>query len=158
VRIESVHTEYARKGFFRIGILPVVIAERVVIEVGDERQLAEILRESLTTLHRLSHESPLEIRGLSLRFRDDPGPVLWAGDCRFSTTGSWLLTGGVRVTGPDGTWHIDHALLEWTPAEGVVVFADSAQSTRRAELAPLRTPRTSGRESPLQRAPTLQAH
>lgn len=94
VRAERIYTDYQRKGFFRIGVLPIAVMEDVAIEVRQP--------ESLTNgLARLHHwlgswdANRLEVRRAALFVAGTVTNRLEAGRIRVRSGGTWELLDGI---------------------------------------------------------------
>jgi hypothetical protein len=98
IRVDKVYTEYEKKGFFRIGALPVVVLEGVTYEVKDPAPAATNLVRLRTWLGGDTGRH-LELRGVKIVV--SPDSRLEGGRLLFLDNDRWQLTGGVRlITGP----------------------------------------------------------
>jgi hypothetical protein len=103
VRIESVYTDYERKGFFRIGLLPVGVMEGVALELNH----AEYATNSLAHLHQwLGPHSgkTLELRRLTLLVPAGVTNRLESARARVGAGGKLDLFDGVSLV--SGTNHL----------------------------------------------------
>jgi hypothetical protein len=103
VRIESVHTDYQRKGFFRIGLLPVGVMEGVALELNHP----EYWTNSLAHLHQWlgpNSAKTLELRRLTLLVPADVTNRLESARARVGAGGKLDLFDGVSLV--SGTNHL----------------------------------------------------
>jgi hypothetical protein len=97
VRVASFRKEYARKGFFRIGALPVWIAEDLSIEILKPEHVANLSGNFDDVLRKLRADAAWQVRGFSVRHPSSVAPVLSAGAARPSSNGRWELSDNMRV-------------------------------------------------------------
>lgn len=112
VRLDKVYTDYQRKGFFRIGTLPVGIIEGVTFEL--ERPVS--LTNSLAELHRWlgpQASTRLELRRVSFVVSTPLSIRLETGRARIASEGRLELLDGVtficgtnQMSAPHGTLQI----------------------------------------------------
>ena len=134
VKAERVYTDYERKGFFRLGILPLGVMENVVFE---------ICRTGPTTNHLIQlHEwigAPaarrLELRTVRFLAAEGCTNRLDCGRVRIGPAGRWELSDGVRFLSGTNQIEAVHATLQVsgeqagqinlasTPARRVNLFA-----------------------------------
>lgn len=75
VQVGSLRKDHERKGFYRIGILPLVVAEDVSIRIVDESGL----ESALSSAHRdilANSDIPIEIRRLKIATQSGGNPIL----------------------------------------------------------------------------------
>jgi hypothetical protein len=112
VRLDKAYTDYQRKGFFRIGSLPISVIEGVTFEV----QRPAALSQSLEELHRWlgpQGSARLEMRRLTLLVPTPTPNRLAAGRARLAGQGILELLDGVtflsstnQMSAPRGTLQI----------------------------------------------------
>ncbi|HOX02103.1 MAG TPA: hypothetical protein P5555_07165 [Candidatus Paceibacterota bacterium] len=111
LRAESIYKDYERKAFFRIGALPVKVAEGVSFEIRD----IESVTNSLALLDRwLSPRAAerLELRQAAFQIGTAAPNRLQAGRVRVRQAGRWELDGGVHLQiGTNGV-HASSATLQ----------------------------------------------
>jgi hypothetical protein len=94
-------TDYERRGFFRIGLLPVPVAEKVQIQI----QATECLTTALWMLQDWKHPATgfrrLEFRDLQISLLGEGRPRLCAAGARIGRNGALELS-DVLVTGLSG--------------------------------------------------------
>jgi hypothetical protein len=112
VHAARIFTDYERRGFFRIGLLPIPVAENVQIQI----QSADCLTNDLLALH--SWDRPgigvrrLELRNLEITFFGEKQPRLRAASAHVGRDGTIELS---SVSLPDSIEHqtpIPHAILQ----------------------------------------------
>jgi len=102
VRIDRIHGDRQTRGFFKIGVFPLLVAEGVRIECKDPARLAEVLVETGRGIPGQGARGFVEFRRLSVFFPDDEGPRLEAGHVAFPSPDAWQLGSGVRWQVPGG--------------------------------------------------------
>jgi hypothetical protein len=134
VSVGQVSQDYERKGFFRIGLLPIRIGEEVTIEVRDPAALAHILSSLPGNLTRSLQGTPAELRRFTLSLRGEATTRLTAERVRFAPDGTWLLLGNVTVGGGPALPRTHQARLQVNgPAAGLVRL-DSPAGPRHIPL------------------------
>jgi hypothetical protein len=87
VHASRIFTDYERRGFFRIGLLPIPVAENVQIEI----QSAECLTNALFALHDWNQPAVgirrLELRNLEIKLIGEKQPRLSAAGARAGQDG-----------------------------------------------------------------------
>lgn len=95
VRIKKVYTDHQRRGFFRIGLLPVLVAEDVKIEIIQPQETLAALQQARRWLKPTATQKALEWRRVQFFFPAETEPRLEAAKIHLSEAGAWRLTGGV---------------------------------------------------------------
>jgi hypothetical protein len=95
VHIKTLFTDYQRRGFFRIGLLPLLVAEDVRIEVLQPEETATALQGAKKWLNPGTARKALEWRRVQFIFPNETTPRLEAGRVQLSEDGTWRLTDGV---------------------------------------------------------------
>ncbi len=95
VRADSVHTEFERKGFFRIGVLPVAVMEGVTIEVRQPERAAESLAQ-VSRWFEGGGVKRMELRRVKFRIAPSSANCLEAGRGAFIAGGCLELLDDVR--------------------------------------------------------------
>ncbi|MDB6033520.1 MAG: hypothetical protein JWM16_3858 [Verrucomicrobiales bacterium] len=95
VRIHRLFTDYQRRGFFRIGLLPTLVAEGVKVEVLDPTQVLAALEAAHKWLKPAAVGKALEWRYVEFVFPDAKRPRLEAAKVNPAVDGAWRLTEGV---------------------------------------------------------------
>jgi hypothetical protein len=92
VRANQIHRDFQRRGFFRIGLLPIPVAENVEIQI----QSADCLTNAMLGLQSWDRPSVgvrcLELRNLEIRLSDEKQPRLSAANARVGQAGTLELT------------------------------------------------------------------
>lgn len=119
VRVRKIYPDHQRMGFFRIGVLPQVVCEDVVLELHNTAQLGETLARVRKSLKPHTGNAVLEMRRVAFVFSPDPQPRLQAGSVRIPESGPWQLVdltfpadqgpervgrGRLQVAGPQAGW------------------------------------------------------
>jgi len=104
VRIGCVFPDYERRGFFRVGLLPMVAGESVQIEVLQGRRALNALtglEKRFTTQQR----RVVEWRDVTFTFAHDSALGMHVGRLRMVSEEQWELLDGVRIQcGTETTW------------------------------------------------------
>jgi hypothetical protein len=82
LRIERIFTDHQRKGFFKIGILPMLIAEGVVLDVEKPAKLQESLERIPPSMKRNHASGTIELRRVTIQLRSEPQASLRVGRMR----------------------------------------------------------------------------
>ena len=96
VRVDRIYTDYQRKGFFRIGVLPMGVMEGVTFEV----HRTETVTNSLAQLHDwLGSQAAKRFEFRKVSFLTFAGGTnhLESGRARVIADGQWELLDGVRL-------------------------------------------------------------
>ncbi len=96
IRVEQVHTDYQRKGFFRVGLLPVCVLEGVAFEI----QNTCVTSNGFAQIHKwLRAESAkrLELRRATIQWASLTTNSIEAGRILISPAGTWELSDGVKL-------------------------------------------------------------
>lgn len=96
IRIDHFSADHQRKGFFRIGLLPLLVADGVVFEFRDPASIAECLAGSRSRLEQWFGGRLLELRRVEFRFPTGGNQRLEARRVSFAADGHWELSGGVK--------------------------------------------------------------
>lgn len=113
LRIAELRTDFQRRGLFRIGLLPFLVAEGVRVEVLSSNRLDEVLRSAGAWRPSKGETRAMEWRKVSVAFGNDGSPALEAGVLQAMPRGGFRLSAGVRLHTPEGT-------LEWTEARWIL--------------------------------------
>lgn len=71
VKIDRVHKDYQRQGFFRIGALPILAADTVVVRVADTNHAMGLLAKLDVRLQQTGAAKAIEWRRVSFLFREE---------------------------------------------------------------------------------------
>jgi len=142
LRVEKVFTDYQRKGFFRIGLLPLCVADGVRLEVQQPEKAAAALANVPGHLRLAKGNVPAELRRLVLSVAGEPTVQLKAGRVRFGQAGDWLLDGGVSCAQGTTVTEGARATLQVTGESPGQLVLETAAGQRTARLLPTPPPKT----------------
>jgi hypothetical protein len=111
ISVDKVYSEYEKKGFFRIGALPVTVLEGITCEVKDPAPAAKNLAHLRSWLGADTGRH-LDLRGV--KFAASPSSRLEGGRLLFLDDDRWQLTGGVRFVSGAGEVRAESATLQVT--------------------------------------------
>ena len=115
IHVERTLTDYQVRGFFRIGVLPVAVADGVVIAFRDPAAVAEALMRAHGWLQPPGGGRSVELRRVVFRMPEGAGTNrLEVGLVRLGSTGQWKLTGGVAWHTAAGAGRLESAMLQVT--------------------------------------------
>lgn len=120
IHAARIFTDYERHGFFRIGVLPIPVAENVQIQI----QSADCLTNALFALHSWDDPSAgvkrLELRTIKIEVFGDKQPRLTAVSARIGQNGNLELSAvslsnaaGPQVSIPKATLQIAGSSAGW---------------------------------------------
>jgi hypothetical protein len=112
VRIEEISQGSQKRGFFRISILPLMVAKGVEIRL--QRAEIGVLAEMTKALRSLVKLDAQEFQKVTLFYRDEAAPRLLA-EVATPVEGSWALK-RVRVKTPTGFRELADCTLHFTGA------------------------------------------
>lgn len=121
VRINRIYTDHQRRGFFRIGLLPMLVAEDVRVEVFQPCEALDALQGAKKWLKPASSQA-LEWRNVRFVFPQETAPRLEANKLRLSEDGAWKLTDGVVVRWGTNETHRSEAILQVTGTRAGELF------------------------------------
>jgi hypothetical protein len=110
VRIERFSTDYQRKGFFRIGLLPMLVADGVVFEIFDPTSAATALEKARFQIKALCGTGVFELRRVRFLFQSTPDRQLEAKRIRFDENGVWEIE-GLEYRDQNRRWQAGKAML-----------------------------------------------
>jgi hypothetical protein len=95
LRVERIHRDYQKKGFFRIGALPVLALEKLSVEVREPERLTSALvhMDRRLTFSRQARQG-VEARGFVLTFPGKEAGQVRARLVRFESADTWQLVEG----------------------------------------------------------------
>jgi hypothetical protein len=95
VRAAVIHEDYQRRGFFRIGVLPMLALEHLTLEVRDPKHLSRVLTNATAFLARKGEaRKAVEGRNFALSFRSKPDGWVTARSVRLEGRDAWSLAQG----------------------------------------------------------------
>ncbi len=96
VHASRVYTDYQRRGFFKIGALPVLVLDDLKLEIREPAALTNALQNfHLRFAKSASARQAVELRRASLFYATDPRRRLRATTVRIESPDTWLLKDGV---------------------------------------------------------------
>jgi hypothetical protein len=126
---DRIYTDYERKGFYRIGVLPVSVMEGVALEIC---RPDEVVGSLPAISHRFEEQfaNRFEIRGLKLRIAPSPAACLEAGRARAGREGCLELLDGVRIIRGTNLFQAKAARVQLTgPDAGRVILKTTPPQT-----------------------------
>jgi hypothetical protein len=127
ISVDKVYTEYEKKGFFRIGALPVAVLEGITYEVKDPGPAAKNLA-SLRSWFGGDTASNVELRGV--KFVASPNSRLEGGRLLFLDNDRWQLVNGVRLISGANEVRAESATLQVAGARiGEVILQTTPPTT-----------------------------
>jgi hypothetical protein len=130
IHIRDLQRDHQRKGFFKIGIMPFVLATDVLIEIKDEGEFQKNFIYLERDLNALAQNLPLELRGLRFVQPGRTIPVLEADCARIQRNQGWDLQ-GARFSARGSSMKVPRARLLFNPA---VMSLQVTSGTRREEF------------------------
>ena len=95
LRADQLYEDYQRRGFFRIGALPMLVAEGLSVELCDTNQLSAALTQASTRFGvKAKKFKAVEGRGFSLSFSGQLKGVVHARTARLESSTEWRLQEG----------------------------------------------------------------
>ena len=127
VRVDRVYIDYQRKGFFRIGLFPIVVLDDVTFETRDT---ADPYASLACVRHWLGTKAGQRIEMRRFKFLLSPTNYLEAGLARCVAEDHWELRNGVRFVSGAGEVRASRATLEMAgPRTGQVILETAPRST-----------------------------
>ena len=114
LKIDRIYTDYQRKGFFRIGLLPMVVADGVTFEFLQPGKIEETLSEMRAWLEPKATSKVLELRKVTFNFPSAFQRKLMAKRVRLLEQGRWQLFDGVTYQNATNLAYAPRALLQVT--------------------------------------------
>lgn len=115
IRVKGVAGDYQRRGFFRIGVLPVLVIKGLTLEIGNRADLQIVLNKVSAHIPQKTGTGHIvEGRDLLLSVGSPATDVLQASCARPDSSGVWRLEDGTftSVARPPISFH--HAVLKMT--------------------------------------------
>lgn len=140
IRADHVFGDYQRRGFFRIGVLPMLVLDGLSLELCDTTRLSTVLT-NVSALLNVNHGATrvVEGRNFSLLFPAQKKADVRAQLIRLQSKTEWRLQDGV-VHRPDGTSiQFRRATLRVAGPESGELTCDTAQGAIHIQLLSLVT-------------------
>jgi hypothetical protein len=135
VCIARVYTDHERRGFFKIGALPVLAADDVSFELTRPSVLSNALSVAHSWLRPPKAAFHVEMRQVSFRLTPESSPRLEAGVVRCLGDGTWELTRQVCFLHGSNHIILSRAILHVAgPATGVVEWNEGGTNTLTINL------------------------
>ena len=129
IHVRNVRTEYQRKGFFRIGLLPMAVLEGVTIQVHDPQSLSNSLTHCRQRFDS-RNACFLELRDVQLIAVGPSTNRLACGRARPARNGKWELLDGVVFDAESKRTQAPQAILDVTgPSSGRLLLETTPPST-----------------------------
>jgi hypothetical protein len=143
LRAERVFSDYQTRGFFRIGALPLLVMEKLRIELRDADRLSTVLAkvgESLVA--RGDARKAVEGRDFCLSFSSPKDGQLRARRIRLESGGGWTLLDGAVDRSETTPISFSRAVLTVSGSHAGELFCETASGTIQVHLLSLSTPTT----------------
>jgi hypothetical protein len=114
LRVDQVLTEYEKRGFFRIGVLPRVVLQGVRLEVRQPEAASRVLEHACQQLEAAARRRPVELRQLEVALPERRFE-LKAASLRVGTRGAWAVSALAWQAGPNARELIPSAELRFEP-------------------------------------------
>ena len=144
LRVRTVSTEYQRKGFFRIGLLPMAVLEGVIIEVHDPQSLSNSLVQC-NQCFGPRNAGVLELRDVQLVADGAITNRLVCGRARPAGGGKWELLDGVTFDSDAKRTEAPRAILHVTGPSAGQLFLETTPPSTYYFFAPSNHPKPSGK-------------
>jgi hypothetical protein len=126
IRIRRLFTDHQRKGFFRIGLFPILVADEVKVEVIQPDAALAGLNAARAWLKPKAAKKSLEWRHVQVFFRNEPKPRLEVDRILLADQGGWRLSGPIHVTLGTNEFQALEGLLQVTgPQAGQLTLGGS---------------------------------
>jgi hypothetical protein len=127
LRVNWIHKDFERRGFFRIGLLPLVALEEFQLEIPRPELAADSFGQLQSWLKSTHGGHRLELRKVSLVIGKATPCRLACGRIRFNPTGEWELLDGVSLLAGTNEIRAASASLRVNGAEaGRLILKESA--------------------------------
>lgn len=133
VRARRVREEHQKRGFFKIGALPLVAIEELSIEILTTNALHEAFSDLPVKLRGERVSQLCEARGLELKFSHCPGAFVRATTARWDSPNSILLINGSLKRGAQ-IMGFKSGHLKLTPSATATMEFASANGLTRIRL------------------------
>ena len=128
VRVDRSYIDYQHRGFFRIGLFPVIVLEGVTIEAKDR---ANPLASLDTIRHWVKTKAGQRLEMHEVKFIFSPTNRVEAGLVRCVADDRWELLKGVHLTSGAEETRASQAILQIAgPRAGEIIFDTSPRSTK----------------------------
>jgi hypothetical protein len=129
VHMDRVHRDYQRRGFFRIGSLPLLAVEKVTVDIAKPDHALAALLKLDTSLRQAAAAKSVECRDVTFRFAGETVPRLRAARIRLSRAGVWELLDCAHITSTAET-PIARALLHLSGNDAGQLVLQTSKAAR----------------------------
>ena len=138
IKTDHIFSDYQRRGFFRIGALPLVVFDRLNIEIHNPRKLGAALQASSEHfVGGLRQRQAVEGREFSLCFSSSDNPRLQAHRVRLESESAWELEDGLVYRTEGGPIRFRRATLITRGAKaGNLILQTGTETIRLSLLSP----------------------
>jgi hypothetical protein len=148
IQVERVHKDYQRRAFFRIGALPMAVAETVTVRIAQPDQALTALAKLDARLRQTGQVKAVEWRGVTFIFAPEGAPRLHAGRMRLSRGETWELLDGVRVNRSTNEVQFSRAVLHVAGERAGQITAQTGEAQPPIHFSFLPRPTNSPRTTP----------
>jgi hypothetical protein len=135
VRAGAIHEDYQRRGFFRIGVLPMLALERLTLEVRDPEHLSGVLTNATAFLARKGEaRKAVEGRDFALSFTCKPDGRVTARSVRLEGREAWSLAQGTVDMPPSKPVNFRRATLTISGPQGGDLLCETSNGPVRISL------------------------
>jgi len=126
LQVDSIHKDFERKGFFRIGVLPLVAMEKFQFEIS-KPELAAYGFDQIQAWIKSAHGgNRVELRNVSFIVGASASSELTCERLRFGSGGEWELLDGVNLRAGTNELHALKATLQvGGPDSGRLILKDA---------------------------------
>ena len=92
IHFTGMRKDFQKRGFFRIGVLPLWRFDSVEVEITDRGETGELLQVALSQVRDFDIQAQVELSSLTVRVAGETSPRLTAGRCRWMKSEHWQLS------------------------------------------------------------------
>ena len=138
VRARAIHEDYQRRGFFRIGVLPMLALEGLTLEVREAEHLSGVLTNATAFLARKGEaRKAVEGRDFTLSFSSKPDGRVTARSVRLEGREAWSLAQGTVDMPPGKPVNFRQATLTISGPHAGALLCETSNGPVRICLHPL---------------------
>lgn len=134
IRVKEVSHDFQRRGFFRIGVLPLLILKGVTVEVLDRTRLAALLARVKKLSAAKQGADAIQIRDFSLVCSVPHQVVLRARSVRAEAGGRWRLEQGTVTVASSHPLSFHDGILSVSGPEAGTFTCGTAKGSLRISL------------------------
>ncbi len=136
LRIERFATDFQRRGFFRIGLLPILVADGVTLEFLEPGSVGAALERSRSQIQRVCGSGVIELRRVRCKFPVESDRQLEVQRVRFGQNGEWEMRDGVSWRVGTNCWQFSRALMQISGKKAGEISFPEAPQLRPLKLFP----------------------